>query len=197
MGLETYKGIIFDSKEEVWFAMWLEELKQHGFVYCWNKVIEPIELIQPYKIEYIKKTQLKTKTKEEEKEFTLLHGLEYTPDFQIYFTKQGWSMFVSPMNENVKQDRWFFSKHPSDFVYVEVKPSFDMHGKTSRFSIIQKIVLHIKNIFVDLIIPEDLFEGTFMPLEAMDDFRYKKAPRKGQWKTKYIPKTLKQFLNEK
>lgn len=199
--MESYNGIIFDSREEVWFAMWCQELKTAGYIQYWNKVTEPLPIIEPLEIEYIKKTQLKTKVRHENKTFTLLKGLEYTPDFRVEWTIKGFQTFVSAMNENIKPDRWFFagpsypgSPRPSLVGHIEVKPTFDQHGKTARFSIMQKIIWKTQEIFVDLIVVEDLFEGTFMPKEAMPEFKYKKAPRTGQWKCKYKPKTLEEYV---
>jgi hypothetical protein len=199
--MESYNGLIFDSREEVWFAMWCHELKEAGYIKYWTKVTEPLSILEPLEIEYIKKTQLKTKVKHENKTFTLLKGLEYTPDFYIQWTLKGFKTFVSSMDEDVKPDSWFFagpckpgSPLPSFIGYIEVKPSFDQHGKTARFSIMQKIIWNTKEIFVDLIIVEDLFKGTFIPKEVMPEFKYKKAPRTGQWKVKYQPKTLEEYV---
>lgn len=201
--MEIYKNIVFDSKEEKWFAQWCNELKEAGYVADWDKENIPMSIIDPVYLDYIKTTELKTKSKREVKRFTLLKDFQYTPDFWIMFTQKGYDVFVSPLNENVKPDRWFFGKDISNPIWVEVKPIFDQHGKTARFSIVQKLIWHIKKIFVDLIIVEDLFKGTFMPREAMDDFKYKKSPTGknkgkkgvGDWKCNYIPKTLNEFLN--
>ena len=89
--------------------------------------------------------------------------------------------------------------------WVEVKPSFDMHGKISKFSVLQKILWTFKGIFVDLIIPDHLFKDTFMPQAIMEDFRYKRAPTgknkgkkgPGDWRVDYVPKTINEFLNQK
>jgi hypothetical protein len=195
--METYKNIIFDSREEVWFAMWLEELKQAEFIQEWYKINTPMQILDPVKFLYTRTTQLKTKEKKEVKNFTLLNDLTYTPDFIIKWTDNGWNKFVSLIEGNINPKSWFFGSYEYEFrrvTYAEIKPTFDQHGKTARFSVIQKVIWSIKNIFVDLIIPEDLFEGTFMPQEAIPDFKYKKNPRTGQWKTKYIPKSLNEFL---
>lgn len=202
MSLEIYRGTIFDSREEVWFAMWCQELKERGYIYNWYKASIPLQVINPLKIEYIKKIELKTKTRYESKEFNLLKGLSYTPDFYITWTLKGLREFVSPMSQDINPNKWFFTPflndgNQSNEGVVEVKPTFDQHGKTARFSIIQKIVWDKLQIFVDLIIVEDLFKSTFMPAEAVPEFQYKIKAKKGQWKCKYIPKTLKQFLNEK
>lgn len=205
--IHIYNGISFDSREEVHFAMWLDELKEAGYIKYWDRG-DTIEILEPVKLIYTKKVKLKTKLKEQNKLFTLLHGLSYTPDFMIMWNLKGSDKFVSPIidpadGDPVSPEKWFFGDKFRTF--VEVKPIFDQHGKTDKFSIIQKIVWHTKKEFVDLIIPQHLFEATFMPLSVMDDYRYKVVPKKaqakgkkkGDWKCDFVPKTIKEFLNEK
>jgi hypothetical protein len=205
MALETYRGQIFDSREEVWMAMWLEELKDAKYINWWEKITKPIEILPSINFFYTKITSLKTKEKHETKAFTLLNNLSYTPDFYIGWTTKGLQLFVSNIGDDINPKSWFFSPRESRFTstYVEVKPNFDQNEKTAKFSIIQKILWHSKGMFVDLIIPEKLFEGTFMPQEAMPEFKYKKKPTgknkgikgPGDWKVNYTPKTLNEFLN--
>lgn len=204
-----YDGIMMDSKEEVYFSHWLDEMKDAGFIEKWAYVTKPIQITPALKITYHKRTQLKTKSKEETKVFTLLHDLEYTPDFKIKWSKNGMNKLVSIMYEDGNFDpKKYFCSEDGIGGYtslVEIKPKFDMHGKTARFSVLQKILWTFKGIFVDLIILDDLFKDTFMPGAIMDDFKYKKNPtgrnrgkkKVGDWRTDYTPKTLKQFLNEK
>lgn len=195
-----FMGEVFDSREEIWFAMWCQELKNAGYITEWRKVNTHLTVTYPIKFEYTKTTPLKTKVKQETKIFTLLQGLEYTPDFYIHWTREGVEKFVSVIEDGIDPTKWFFSNGYNSI--VEVKPIFDQHGKTARFSILQK-VLYKLGTYVDLIIPEDLFKGTFMPVQAMDDFKYKKNPTgknkgkkfAGDWKCDYVPKTLNEFLN--
>lgn len=206
--VHQYMGVLMDSREEVWMAMWLEELKQVGYIKEWNKVTKSFKIFEPLQFSYVKTTELKTKIKRENKNFTLLQDLEYTPDFEVIWTDKAFGPLVSWMENGsfLNPYSWFFSA-PGAFnkTFIEVKPVFDQHDKTAKFSILQKVLWNVKGIFVDLILPEKLFEGTFMPLEAMEDFKYKKAPtgknkgvkKPGDWKTSYIPKTLKEFLNGK
>ena len=212
--IHEYNGILMDSQEEIYFAHWLDEAKEAGFVEKWMYVTKPF-LVCPYvRLPYIKTTQLKTKVKQELKEFTLLHDLEYTPDFKVKWTQKGMDKFVSYAggegdHKYVNPKSIFFCGYWQlkdvglwNTTWVEVKPTFDMHGKISKFSVLQKILWTFKGLFVDLIIPQDLFKETWMPKAIMEDFKYKVVPKKqaakgkkkGDWKTNYIPKTLKEFI---
>lgn len=194
-----YKGILMDSQEEVWFAMWLQELKKNGYIVTWDKVTKPMEITKAVKFPYIKETKLKTKIKTESKEFTLLNAMNYTPDFSIFWTDYGWIKFGSPLT-NPKKDSIFFSGGSIDDTLVEIKPSFDQNNMTRDFITKQKFIFDKFKLFINLIFPEELFEDTFMPEEAMEDFIYKrdtKTKKKGDWKTNYIPKAFKDFQNGK
>lgn len=204
--IHQYEGTLLDSQEEVWIAMWLDELKGAGYVDHWYKETKSIKIFESTTFPYIKVTQLKTKTKRETKTFTLLQDLQYTPDFYVEWSLRAEGVFFSELgngNMGIDPNSWFFVNRDHGQGWIEVKPNFDQNGKTAKFSIIQKILWNTRGLFVDLIQPEKLFEGTFMPLKAMGDFKYKKNPTGknkgkktvGDWKTNYVPKTLKEFLN--
>src|SRR5271155_1890748 len=186
--IHEYNGILLDSIEEKYFCYWLDEAKDAGWVDRWVYVTKPF-LVCPYiRLPYIKTTQLKTKLKQEYKEFTLLHDLEYTPDFKIKWTQKGIDRFVSYVKGETDHNyanpkSLFFCGYwqvkdisLSTTTWVEIKPNFDMHGKISKFSVLQKILWTFKGLFVDLIQFPDLFKETWMPTAIMEDFKYKKAP---------------------
>jgi hypothetical protein len=183
-------------------AMWLAEAEKAGLVARWSKVTLPYNIFDAVKFSYIKETQLKTKLKREEKDFTLLQDLQYTPDFHVIWNYSAYRKLFSVLGDNTDPNSWFFCKDSTFEGWIEVKPNFDQNGKTAKFSIIQKILWNTKRMFVDLILPEKLFEGTFMPQEAMPDFKYRKSPTgknkgkkgPGDWKTDYTPKSLNEYL---
>lgn len=213
--IHEYKGILMDSKEEVYFAHWLDEAQVAGWVEKWMYVTKPFQVCPYVRLPYIKTTILKTKVKQELKEFTLLHDLEYTPDFKIKWTEKGMLKFVSTIEPCPESPNAGMIDPKSIFfcgywqvkdvglhttTWAEVKPTFDMHGKISKFSVLQKILWTFKGIFVDLIQPEDLFKETWMPQAIMEDFKYKVVPKKaakgkkkGDWKTDYKPKNIHEY----
>lgn len=212
----VFRGVKFDSDEEVFFAMWLEELKEVGIVSGWKKCVHPIVITSGLKIPYKKVTQLKTKTKTETKYKRLLNPSEYTPDFMVSFTNKGFDLLCSFIDkELLKPEALFFtfdkvgqgaciSKTDQVFTF-EVKPSFDQQNMERLFVNNQKFIWETKQIFINLIEPVALFEKTFLPFEAEPYFRYKVLPKKaiakgkkkGDFKFDWKPKTLNEFLKTK
>lgn len=219
--IHEYNGTLMDSTEEVYFAHWLDDAIKAGWVEKWKYVTEPFQICRAVKGPYLKTTVLKTKVKTEYKVFTILQDLEYTPDFKIKWTQKGMDRFVSVLqgkniedynqHEYINPKSIFFCGYwqvkdisLSTTTWVEVKPTFDMHGKISKFSVLQKILWTFKGLFVDLIQFPDLFKETWMPEAIMDDFRYKVVPKKaaakgkkkGDFKMDWKVRSLKEFLKD-
>lgn len=202
----VYKGIKMDSDEEVFVAMWLEELKNKRIIEDWIKVKDSWPLTEGLKVKYIEKKQLKTKIKEINKQKILLRPSEYTPDFKVIFNYQYENRFISSISTTeyrFNPNSVFFSTD-TDFAYLEVKPGFDQNNMERSFKNNQKFIWDKFKIFVNLVEPISLFKSTFMPKEAAPYFKYKKAPtgknkgvkKVGDWKMDWIPKTLNEYLCE-
>lgn len=200
----VYKGVKFDSDEEVFVAMWLQELQDAGLVKSWSKVTKAFPMTSGLKLKYERTTILKTKTKVEHKEHTLLRPSEYTPDFEVLFSINGWLRFNSGIYNDIDPKKLFFTRGAwMQPVYLEVKPSFDQNNMERLFKLNQKFLWDKEQIFVNLVEPLALFEKTFLPLAATDYFKYKvvtkkiiaKGKKKGDWKLDFIPKTLKEYLD--
>jgi hypothetical protein len=204
-----YKGVHYDSDEEIFIAMWLEELKNEGIVKEYHRCLEPIGLTQGLKVEYEETKQLKTKTKVVQKTKIFLRPSEYTYDFKVMFNADDkrsskiCSGITCDFNPNSVLYRSFSERLMISL--IEVKPNFDQNSMTRLFVNNQKFIYEKYKFFVNLIEPMTLFEKTFLPLEAAPYFRYKvlsakaKATGKkiGDYKFDWTPKTIKQFLNDK
>ena len=199
----VYNGIKFDSDEEVYVAMWLQELLEAGLIARWSKTDITFHMTAGLKREYIKETQLKTKLKRETKIQTLLRPSEYTPDFIVNFTQEGHLLMVGSLSpESIFiPDLLFYKNTPG--VVLEVKPTFDQNNMERLFKLNQKFLWEKDKIFVNLVEPVALFKKTFIPSHAIPYFQYKvvtkkliaKGKKKGDWKLDFIPKTLKQYLD--
>lgn len=211
-----YQDVYFDSDEEVFFAMWLQELRKLGYVQSWYKVKEAISITSGYKFRFVKRTQLKTKVKEETPDFTLLRPSEYTPDFEIIWSPLGIKKFLFQLTENAQygekrmaaggfltdpRKALFFSTAYTQ-THVEIKPSFDQQNMERLFVLNQKFIFDKYKLFVNLIEPIELFKKTFLPLDAAPYFKYRKSPtgknkgikQVGDWKMDWQPKTINEYL---
>lgn len=195
-----YRDIKFDSDDEFYVACWLEELKQAGHVIKWRRSKEAIPLTEGLKFDYVKTTHLKTKVKHELKTKEILKPSEYTPDFEAMF---GAGPFLSLICEHAKIDSLFYTNQFPK-AWLEVKPAFDQNNMERLFKNNQKFVWYRHKIFVNLVIPEELFKKTFLPKDCAEYFKYKREPtgknkgkkKAGDYKFDWIPKTLEQYLTE-
>lgn len=163
-----YLGHDIDSDEEIYCIMWMEELKNKGYIKNYERS-QTFILSQPFKVPYTKITQLKTKSKEEKKQQIILNGCEYTPDFKITWHKDRCHPFVDNMHDMYGKymDKVLRSNEilTDELVtYLEVKPQYDQNGKTQYFKLNQKWLWDVYGVFVNLFIPIEIFKSTFTPM---------------------------------
>ena len=146
-------GIEFDSQEEIHFYLWLKELKEAGYVKKFKKVTESITICDPY-VDLVAKAGGK-KTKK-----TILRSLSYTPDFEIEWTPVAFGIFCDSCHF---EGRLVCDGSEKSIVDVKGKFSGVYNNSGLTFPIIQKVLWHFKGILVQKVIPEELFEVTFLP----------------------------------
>ena len=171
-------GIEFDSQEEIHFYLWLDELKSAGYVKKFKKVTDSITICEPYVDTVVKKSKERVKK-------TVFRSLSYTPDFEIVWNE-------SAMNKFCLHD------HSDEKIVVDskMKSIIDVKGKFSgvynnsgvTFPIVQKVLWTFKGILIQKIIPENLFESTFLPAKL---FKTKTGKEK-TWK--FAKVTLEEYL---
>lgn len=184
------------SVEEMYFRLWLEDLKREGFVIDYDYENKDWELSPKYTS--VVEERLKTKVKRNER--TLIQAHSYGCDFTIYWSDKARYyffeiLFETQMNKNVP----FFAHYHSymgkeDIVsYVEVKPQFDQNNMEREFRINQKWVLDAWGDYVNLIKPVGsstcLFAKTFTP----DRYKLTDSSLKPR-KIKHATKTLLEYL---
>jgi hypothetical protein len=195
----TYNNIEFDSEEERLFYLYIEELKDTGYVKDYTFHTESFNLSDVIKYDWKKK--LKTKVKEMQS--TLLREHVYTPDYCIHWEDKAHGVFFYDIYDGVnKLDLLpfinnIYSNGKSAGTFIEIKPAFDMQNMQRLFTINQKWLYQKEHIYVQKIIPVSkkktcLFAKTFVPQEAMLTAKTKK-PKKYHFEVK----SLKEFLNEK
>ena len=164
--------IEFDSKEEKQFYHWLCELRLSKLIEPWEKSSDiyqppPFWLSGPVSIEL----PINGKTKS----ISLLRSHEYTPDFKIKFTKKFYQTF------DINIIRKYFKLVPisddlSDIpiIYIDIKGSFNSNGGDRVFSINQKWVWANHQIYINKIVPDDLFKDFFVPVSELYTEKTKK-----------------------
>jgi hypothetical protein len=174
--MPEYNGVRFDSEEELHFVYWLEDM---NIPYEYHP--EPLILSEP--VYTYESKQLKTKTKVVRK--TLLRACTYGADFKVR---------LDDIDMNTYRVSGWWPDADVNYIYIDIKGKFGANSQDgAKFSIVQKWTYQRHGIYVNKVIPEDLFNITFCP----DRCRYTKTgkPKKAYSKCK----TLKEYKerNEK
>jgi hypothetical protein len=171
----TYKGVEYDSNEEIEFYQWIEEACDNNLIIGFNYQPTSFEL-SVKKIKCVTK-RMKTKTKKIEKH--LLHPHKYTADFDILFTIKGIECELP------------FTLASDGNAVIDIKGSFNQYGGDREFSINQKWVYEKYEVYVNKVVPEKLFKATWCPALA------RLTPKTKQEKKKYSKcKTIAEYLND-
>jgi len=184
--------ITFDSKEEMYFAWYLHELQEGGFILRWKYQPKPFHLADSVKYSFTVK--LKTKTKVVEK--SLLKPHQYQADFLIVWSDKAINVFFQNPNDfGDPLKKPFIARYVNNGLeawqtIVDVKGTFNQNDAWRRFSIAQKWVYQKYQIYIQKVIPIKLFKASFTPK------RYLLTDKKTKHRLfKYTPISLHQFLN--
>jgi hypothetical protein len=190
-----YNDIEFDSEEERLFYLYLEELQNAEYVKIFDFHTKQYVLSEPVKYSYTKKL----KTKDIEKEGTLLREHIYTPDYWIDWHLSAYGIFYSYIDgDDLSKTHFVVNKNNEGEnigSLIEVKPSWDAQNMTRLFSINAKWMYQEHHLYVQKVTPigdhKCLFAKTFVPEKA----RYTAKTGKLK-KYKFKVKTLEEFINE-
>jgi len=161
----TYNGLTFDSTGEMHFYWWCEELQEKGFIKSIELQPEAFKLSDKKEVLYRLK-MIKVEDKILSK--PIINAHEYTPDVKITWDRRkSLDKFIFSFNSPFIN----FGKERIDLIkcchkgitYIELKPEYDQNNMTRLAVLNQKWVLDKMDIFVNIIIPEKLFEKTFTP----------------------------------
>ena len=184
------------NKEELYFSYYLDELIKACLVENYTYEATKYELTPKYSYNYVKITELKTKTKREDKTKVIFQPMTYCPDFIINFTVEG-TIISGALDKN----KVFITSNSSLTNTTDVKGAFA--GKTNStqytFPLKQKYMYDKYRIYVQKIVPDTLFQKTFTPDKVILNEVYKvncRNGKKGGSKLDYLPKSLKQYLKE-
>lgn len=179
----SYRGIKYESLEEMAILQWLFELKGARYIKSIKRA--PSFLLSDGLINHYAE-QLKTKSRPAQQ--TLLQGHSYTPEFIVEWEAKGIQKFV--WSGKGKFEHLFIADAAS-YTYIEVKPPFDRNNTERAFKLNQKWMWQKHGIFVNLVKTSQLFPRTFTPEE------YKKTPNGGIRKLNWKAKSMNDYLNNR
>jgi WD40 repeat protein len=156
----VHNGREYDSNEEIYFTLWMDELVKAGYIKKWIRNEDSFQITPPAISRFFVKKKEKTQT--------ILQDLEYTPDFIIHWDTSAIGLFCNFLNKE-KITQPFICQMESDVIIsiVEIKPSFDRNNMTRLFRHTQKVFYHFFQKYVNLIIIDKLFDKTFTPTDFL------------------------------
>lgn len=183
-----------DSKEEVYFSWWLDELLSAGFIESWGYHSETFALSD--RVQYQVRRQLKTKIRVDD--MLLLHPHTYTPDFVVRWEKKADGVFYNNV-ESGKDLRECPIVAQAGTSHIDIKPKAWGRGDSfmALFSVRQKWVYDKHGVFIQPVVVTGkagaLFERTFVP-ERFLTTDISGAKRKINFKTLSLQEFIKEAL---
>jgi hypothetical protein len=169
----------YDSKDEYQFSLWLDEALEKGLIFSWKKCEKGDDTIEIIPKKIYQKRKVK-KTKVIWKDAFLLHPLRYTPDFVVRFTNKE-LLKLFPHSEVMSHNYYE--------AVIDIKSSvgnkYGNNQSATTFPIIQKVLYHLKGLFVHNIVCNKLFRKSWCPEEI-----YWMKNRKKPTKTKIGKKSM-------
>lgn len=165
---------MYASKEEQYFAGWLDELLANRIITAYEYEPEPFVLLD--KVVGTWDQQLKTKVKT--KNTTLFQQVIYTTDFKVTWNTEKSDGLLTYTDGKAYQNKpLFYLPEGVNETYFEVKPNFDANNMTRAARIKIAWVMDKYSINVELVKPQKLFKETFYPqIYLMSDSG--KSPRR-------------------
>ncbi len=186
-------GHVFDSSEELHMYWYFKELQDKGYV---KKIVtQPptFPLLDPVKGRYIKEMK---RVEDKVIEETLLQGHSYTTDLRVDWNNNAIDLFCVRIKSYIKKSNYQIICNGSFndyFSFVEVKPIFDQNNMTRLVRNTIKLVFYIHRSFINLCVPEKVFNKTFTPKRFLFT-DISKQSRKIKYKNVI---TLEEFLKKK
>jgi len=180
----------FDSKEELHFSWFLEQLKKAKYINHWERCETSYQLTGGVKHSYIKPMK---KVEDKQMEQSILLGSSYNPDFIVYWEPKALGIFLSILNKSEgKITTPFICDDDQLITIIETKADFDMKNMT-RIAINNiKFVYEKYNVYINMVKLPKFFNETFTPDRyLMTDKSF--TPRK--FKKNFNVRTLREFTD--
>ena len=181
----------FDSKEELYFSWYLNELRNAGYIDKWDK-FENVDVAYPL-TEGLTHKYIKPMKRVEDKilEQVILNPSSYTPDFKIWWTPKARGIFVTDLNWGItiKINTPFICQ--DGISIIETKGNHDNNNMTRLANNNIKFVYQKFGVFINMIKVPTIFKNTFTPNRyLLTDITLKART------IHYGPRTLSAFKNQ-
>ena len=183
-----------DSSEERYYAWYLSDLCDAGYIKGVIPQPEPFKLSERMSHTYSKQLKTKLQIKEE----TVIRESIYTTDFYILWDAKALGVFITTLESDDKIMKGMKPTldiaHKSDsgdyYSYTEVKPVFDQNNMTRLARTNIKWVWANYKQFINLAIVPKMFKDSFTP----DRYLYQDKQVKNKRKLNYTPITLEEYV---
>jgi len=176
------------SDEEIHFNEWCLELIKEGYIIDVTYEPKALKLSDTAKRNYTKELKAKSVDTQEH----LLHGHEYTYDFDIYWREKAIGVFIC-VGDIKKGKLLLASEVKNTGIYltaIETKGSFDFKNMTRLVMLNIKWAYKDLGLYVNLVKVPDYFSKTFYPKSLV-------LTKTGKTrKLKFKPVMLNEFLNK-
>lgn len=180
----------FDSKEELYFSWFLEELKKGGYVESWYRfedVNSSYSLTDGLIRKYIKPMK---KVEDKILEQVILKPSIYTPDFEVRWTEKAIGILVVDLNRKWEGRRMEPFVCQDLVSIIETKADFDKNNMSRLANNNIKFVYQLYKVYINMVKLPSLFNRTFTPNRFLATDRTMVA-RKIKYKN---VRTLLQFI---
>lgn len=155
----------FDSKEELYYSWYLDELQDAGYINNYQAQ-HVFKLLPDVNHAYTKKMK---RVEDKEIEYSIMKGHIYTTDFKIEWNESAKGIFYEDLTdppENTPLTKAHYIANDG-ISYIEIKPKFDYKNMTRLVKINIKWVWSLHNEYVQIVVPEKMFKQTFTPERYM------------------------------
>ena len=166
------KEYVCDSEEEYYFAKWVRELMDAGYIDIAYRP-NPLKLSKAIMFQYLEERKRKPKTMS----LTLQSIGTYTPDMYLEWTEKAYGIFYvmegDLLKGNINPQATFGKKYYmffNNFLMVDVKGTGKnmKHHSSSSFDRIKQLYTSSTGLYVSKVVPlgaKGLFAKTFAPKE--------------------------------
>lgn len=195
------KTLHFDSPEEIWFAWWLEDLRERKIIDWWQYHSQKWDISHGCDITWEEQGTRKVLLKKR----SLLRDHTYTCDFSFRFFSGSFMNLGEKIGNECRlvhpyRPELFVTTNRDFVVHVDVKGAYvRMESQDAKFRIIQGIVWDKYGDYINRVVPHStskkmpacLFRDTFTPRRFLFTDRTAKM-RSIQYPTRSVEEWLKQ-----